>query len=90
MEGIGTFICVCFKEHYMCLTVWEQACSFSKQVQILSSYESVLQSQGLKLTVASSHFVSEFHQKASAKLYHMHFSVTRTLALIIHESQIIL
>ena len=42
--------------------------------------------QGSKLTLASSHFASEFHQTASAKLYHTHFSVTRTLALIIHNS----
>ena len=46
--------------------------------------------QGSKLTLATSHFASEFHQKASAKLYHTHFSATRTLALIIHEFQIIL
>ena len=42
--------------------------------------------QGSKLTLASSHFASEFHQTASAKLYHTHFSATRTLALIIHDS----
>ena len=42
--------------------------------------------QGSKLTLPSSHFASEFHQTASAKSYHMHFSATRTLALIIHES----
>ena len=42
--------------------------------------------QGSKLTLASSHFASEFHQTASAKLYHTHFSATRTLAPIIHNS----
>ena len=42
--------------------------------------------QGSKLTLASLHFASEFHLTASAKLYHTHFSATRTLALIIHES----
>ena len=43
-------------------------------------------SQGSKLTLASSHFASELHQTANAQLYHTHFSATRTLALIIHES----
>ena len=42
--------------------------------------------QGSKLTLASSHFASEFHQTASAQLYHTHFSAARTLALIIDES----
>ena len=42
--------------------------------------------QGSKLTLASSHFANEFHETASAKLYHTHFSATRTLALIIHDS----
>ena len=37
--------------------------------------------QASKLTLASSHFASGLHQTVSAKLYHTHFSATRTLAL---------
>ena len=52
----------------------------------LAKISSLIDGQGSKLTLASSHFASEFHQTASAKLYHTHFSATRTLALIIHDS----
>ena len=41
----------------------------------------VRQGQASKLTLASSHFASGLHQTGSAKLYHMHFSVTRISAL---------
>ena len=58
-----------------------------KTTKIMSYFEQNKQwFQGSKLTLASSHFASDFHQTASAKLYHTHFSATRTLALIIHDS----
>ena len=47
---------------------------------------SVKISQGSKLTLASSHLASEFHQTVSAISHHTHFSATRTLALKIYES----